>query len=80
MSRGVYGSQANNVREEWTSGQRLERYLYDHGVSKYALARKSGVTEVTIYRICNGECIGNLETWTRIAQALETTVSAITGR
>lgn len=79
MSR-VYASTANALRDEWTSGQRLERYLYDHGKTKAQLSRESGVALVTLYRICNGDNIGSLDTWNRIAAALGCTVSEITGR
>lgn len=76
----VYASNANHIREEWSTGQKLERYLYDHKISKYRLAKLSGVSEVTIYRLCNGDQIGQLETWQKIAQALGCKVSDITGK
>lgn len=76
----VYASNSNRIREEWSTGQKLERYLYDHQVSKYRLATMAGVDMATVYRLCNGDQIGNLDTWQKIAQALGCKVSDITGR
>ncbi len=75
--RGVYGEQSNRLRERWTTGQRLERYLYDHRWTKYRLAAASGVSLQTLYRMCGGDDVGNVRTWRRVADALGVTVDAL---
>lgn len=80
MQYGKRRSVSNNIREEWTTGARLERYIYDHGFTKERLAEESGVNIGTIYRICSGESIGRIDTWNMIANAMGCTVSDITGK
>lgn len=78
-ARGVYGEQANRRRDGWTSGQRLERYMYDHGWTKCRLARESGVSLQTVYRVCGGEGVGTVRTWRLLSSAMGATIDEILG-
>lgn len=68
---------ANSVRSEWSTGSKLERWLYDHKVSKNRLVELSGVPWSTVSRLCGGDRIGSIETWLRISRALGVPLSEI---
>lgn len=68
---------ANDLRGEWSTGTKLQRYLYDHKISKEELCRRADVSRSTVYRICAGDVIGGISTWTKIAKALDCRVSDI---
>lgn len=68
---------SNSVRAEWSTGSKLERFLYEHRVSKGALVRASGVPWPTISRLCGGDRIGSIDTWMKLAEALGVPLSEI---
>lgn len=68
---------ANDLRGEWTTGTKLQRYLYENGISKEELCRRADVSRSTVYRICAGDVIGSISTWSKIARALGCSVSDI---
>ena len=66
-----------SASDGWTTGQRLERYLYDHGVTRYMLCEGAGVSKSSLSRICSGDNAGRVDTWRRIAEYLGTTVDEL---
>lgn len=75
--RSPYAGRANTIRAGWSTGQKLERWLYDHGVSKNRLVEASGVPWSTVSRVCGGDRIGSLDTWLKISRALGAPLSEI---
>lgn len=61
-----------------TTGDMLRRAMAERGFSKSRLSRESGVSYRTITRIMSGDRIGSLDTWTRVASAMGTTIDGIT--
>lgn len=49
-------------------------------MTKRGLARESGVSYRTICRICSGDMVGSFHTWAKLAKALGSTVTCISGR
>lgn len=56
------------------------RYLSDSGVSRCALARISGLSYKTVGRMCRSNRAGSLDSWMRVADALDAGLDEITGR
>ena len=56
----------------------LRRARRDAGISVADLAQKVGVTKAAIYALEEGRNKGNIETWIRLAEALDSTVDKIT--
>ena len=50
--------------------RKLLAVMDELGIGKNELARRSGVSKQTVYRICAGDRLGNLDTWLRFAEAL----------
>ncbi len=68
--RSVFSESSNRFVGDGSTGPMLERYLYEHGVSRYELSKRSGVSKSTIARMCTGDRIGGLDTWLKVADAL----------
>ena len=62
-----------------TTGQRLEAKLAERHMGKRQLARKSNVSYRTVCRIVKGDRIGSLDTWMKVASALECDVPELIG-
>lgn len=58
---------------------RLQEYLDRVHVSRYELAKRTGIKLQTISAICNGRSGGRMDTWQLIADALGCKVSDIVG-
>jgi len=56
----------------------LRRARRDAGISVADLAQKVGVTKAAIYALEEGRNKGNIETWIRLAEALDSTVDELT--
>lgn len=56
-------------------GERMKLMLESKGMSQSVLARKSGITEVSISRYIKGDRVPNVKALKRIAEALECSVS-----
>lgn len=54
-----------------TTGQKLAEKLAERGISKHGLARESQVSYRTVCRVVSGDRVGTLDTWMRIAAALD---------
>ena len=76
-AKSVYADRSNRFVGEGSTGPMLERYLYEHGISRGELARRSGVSYPTISRMCSGDKIGTLSAWAKVADALGCTISDI---
>ena len=76
-AKSFFASRSNAFVGEGSTGPMLERYLYDHGISRKELARRSGVSYPTISRMCSGDKIGTLSAWAKVANALGCTISEI---
>ena len=64
-------------KSDWTLGERLQRAMYDYGISRKELIERAGIGRNTLDRIINDENTGNLDTWLRISAVLDCTVSEI---
>lgn len=58
---------------------RLQEYLDKVGVSRYELAKRTGMKLQTISALCVGRSGGRMDTWRLIAEALGCKVSDIVG-
>lgn len=76
-AKSVYADRSNRFVGDGSTGPMLERYLYEHGISRGELARRSGVSYPTISRMCSGDKIGTLSAWAKVADALGCTISDI---
>lgn len=56
-------------RSEWSPGQRLEREIYDSGMTKEAVANRAGIGRNTIFQMCNDRP-ALLSSWQKVASAL----------
>jgi len=63
-----------------TTGDRLMAKLESVGMSKRQLAIRSGVSYRATCRICNGDRLGNLDTWLRFADVLGCDLDEIVGK
>lgn len=68
----------SNHRRFNSTGERLERFMFDHGWTKKRLARESGVAISTVYRVLGGDWVGDIETWHRLAETMGTTITELT--
>lgn len=53
-----------------TTGDAITEKLKSLGMSKRQLAIRSGVSYKTTCKLCNGDRLGNLDTWMRFAEVL----------
>lgn len=49
---------------------KLDSYLKQRGISRRSLSRKSGIDVRTVFRLCNGQSNGRVDTWRAIVRAL----------
>lgn len=59
--------------------ERLKDIMKSKGVMQSELAKKTGITEVTISRYCNGKRLPNIEGLVKIAKALEVPADLLVG-
>ena len=59
--------------------KRLKDIMESHGVLQADLAKKTGITETTISRYCNGKRIPNIEALVKIAKALDVPTDLLVG-
>ena len=63
-----------------TSGQKLSCVLQERGISVRELSIACGVSCSTLYRIMDGDALGYLDTWVKIAGHLGMEVSELVGK
>lgn len=63
-----------------TSGERLSSVMRERGVSVRELSIACGVSCSTVYRIMDGDALGYLDTWVKIAGHLGMEVSELVGK
>ena len=63
--------------EKWTTGNWLERYLFEHRITPKAVARAAGLKDATVYKILREDRTGSIGTWMKIAESLGCTVSEL---
>ncbi len=56
-------------RDGWTPGMRLEREIYDRGLTKEEVANRAGIGRSTVYQMCNDRP-AMLSSWQSVASAL----------
>lgn len=73
------GARANDYIGDGSTGAALKKALKSRGVSQARLSRITGLDESTVYRLCNGDRIGSLDTWMRISETLGMSIDELTG-
>lgn len=66
-------------RAEWSPGQRLEREIYDHMMTKEAVANAAGLGRNTVYQMCNDRP-ALLSSWQKVARVLGMEASELVRR
>ena len=61
------------------SDEKLAKYIEERGISRAELSERSGVGLTTIWRMLHQDRYGTLDTWLRIAEALNCRISDILG-
>lgn len=67
----------NEDKSEWTTGNWLERYLFEHGIMKKEVCEATGLDDSTLLKMCKGNRKGNLDSWMRVSDALGCTLSEL---
>ncbi len=60
-----------------STGGKLERYMSEHGVSKRSLSKKTGLCGNTITAIIRKDRSGMLDSWLKIADAMNCSIDDI---
>lgn len=66
-------------REAWTPGMRLEREIYDRGLTKEEVANRAGIGRSTVYQMCNDRP-AMLSSWQSVAAALGMSMGELAAR